>query len=121
VKRVLVEVYRFADGLKGVRSLHFLVTDRVGDEIIFSFRIMVEHKFKETVKTNLSCKLGTLLSENKYAIDPAEGSSLEKYVAWLPDKKKEEKKVFLLLQNLAKRWIYPVLRLPLTMLNDSAR
>ncbi len=33
IKKVLVEVYRFADGLKGVRSLHFLITDRVGDEI----------------------------------------------------------------------------------------
>ena len=41
MKKVLVEVYMFADGLKGVRSLHFLVTDRVGDEVVFSFRVMV--------------------------------------------------------------------------------
>jgi hypothetical protein len=40
VKKVLVEVYRFADGLKGVRSLHFLITDRVGDEVVFSFRVI---------------------------------------------------------------------------------
>ena len=87
VKKVLVEVYRFADDLKGVRSLHFLVRDRVEDEVVFSFRVMVEPKFKEIVKTNLSCKLGTLLSEDKYAVDPAAGNSFERYVAWLPEKR----------------------------------
>ena len=87
VKKVLVEFYRFADDLKGVRSLHFLIRDRVDDEVVFSFRVMVEPKFKEIVKTNLSCKLGTLLSENKYAIDPAAGNSFEQYVAWLPNKR----------------------------------
>jgi hypothetical protein len=90
VKKVLVEVYRFADDLKGVRSLHFLVRDRVEDEVVFSFRVMVEPKFKEIVKTNLSCKLGTLLSEDKYAVDPAAGTSLEQYVAWLPEKRIED-------------------------------
>jgi len=87
VKKVLVEVYRFADDLKGVRSLHFLVRDRVEDEVVFSFRVMVEPKFKEMVKTKLAYKLGTLLSEDKYVIDPAAGNSLEQYVAWLPEKK----------------------------------
>jgi hypothetical protein len=48
---------------------------------------MVEPKFKEIVKTNLSCKLGTLLSEDKYAVDPAAGNSFERYVAWLPEKR----------------------------------
>jgi hypothetical protein len=51
---------------------------------------MVEPKFKEIVKTNLSCKLGTLLSEDKYAVDPAAGTSLEQYVAWLPEKRIED-------------------------------
>jgi hypothetical protein len=87
VKKVLVEVYRFADDLKGVRSLHFLVRDRVEDEVVFSFRVMVEPKFKETAKTKLAYKLGTLLSEDKYVIDPVAGNSLEQYVAWLPEKK----------------------------------
>jgi hypothetical protein len=87
VKKVLVEVYRFVDDLKGVRSLHFLVRDRVEDEVVFSFRVMVEPKFKEMVKTKLAYKLGTLLSEDKYVIDPAAGNGLEQYVAWLPEKK----------------------------------
>jgi len=87
VKKVLIEVYRFADDLKGVLSLHFLVRDRVGDEAVVSFRVMVEPKFKEMVKTKLAYKLGTLLSEDKYVIDPAAGNSLEQYVAWLPEKR----------------------------------
>jgi len=87
VKKVLVEFYRFADDLKGVQSLHFLIRDRVDDEVVFSFRIMVKPKFKEIIKINLSCKLGTLLSEDKYAIDPAAGTSLAQYVVWLPDKR----------------------------------
>jgi hypothetical protein len=87
VKKVLVEVYRFADDLKGVRSLHFLVRDRVEDEVVFSFRVMVEPKFKEIVKTKLTYKLGTLLPKEKYAIDPTAGNSFEQYVAWLPEKR----------------------------------
>ena len=87
IKKVLVEVYRFADDLKGVRSLHFLVRDRVEDEVVFSFRVMVEPKFKEIIKTKLAHKLGTLLSEGKYIIDPTAENSLEKYVAWLPEKR----------------------------------
>ena len=48
---------------------------------------MVEPKFKEIIKVNLSCKLGALLSEDKYVIDPSAGNSLEQYVAWLPEKR----------------------------------
>ena len=87
VKKVVVEFYRFVDGLKGVRSLHFLIRDRVEDEVVFSFRVMVEPKFKEIVKSKLAYKLGTLLSEEKYVIDPTVGNSLEQYVAWLPEKR----------------------------------
>lgn len=87
IKKVLVEVYRFVDDLKGVRSLHFLLRDRVEDEVVFSFRVMIEPKFKEIAKSKLAYKLSTLLSEDKYVIDPAAGNSLEQYVAWLPDKR----------------------------------
>jgi len=75
MKKVLVEFYRFADELKGVRSLHFLIRDRIEDVVVFSFRVMVEPKFKEIVKSKLSFKLGTLLSKDKYAIDPTAGCS----------------------------------------------
>ena len=68
VKKVPVEFYRFADDLKGVRSLHFLIRDSVEDEVVFSFRVMVELKFKEIVKSNLAYKLGTLLSEKNMSL-----------------------------------------------------
>jgi hypothetical protein len=87
VKKVLVEVYRFAYDLKGVRSLHFLIIDRVEDEVVFSSRVKVEPKFKEIVKSKLDYKLSTLLSKDKFAIDPTAGNSLEQYVAWLPEKR----------------------------------
>jgi hypothetical protein len=87
VKDVLVGVYRFADALKGVHSLHFLVRDRVEGEVVFSFRVMVDPKLKETIKSKLASKLGTLLSEDYYAIDPSAGNSLAKYVAWMPEKR----------------------------------
>jgi hypothetical protein len=48
---------------------------------------MVEHKFKEIAKSKLAYKLDTLLSKDKYAIDPTAENSLEQYVAWLPEKR----------------------------------
>lgn len=87
VRKVLVDVYRFTDDLEGVRTLHFLVRDRVEDEVVFSFRVMVEPKYKEIVKSKLAYKLGTLLPKDKYEVDPGRENSLEQYVAWLPDKR----------------------------------
>jgi len=87
VKKVLVEFYRFVDDLKGVRSLHFLIRDRVEDEVVFSFRVMVEPKLKEIIKNKLALKLATLLAADKFAVDPAAGSSLAQYVAWSPEKR----------------------------------
>ena len=87
VKKVLVEVYRFTDDLKGLRSLHFLVRDRVEDEVVFSFRVMVEPKFREIVKSKLAYKLGTLLPKDKYTIYLTAENSLGQYVAWLPEKR----------------------------------
>ena len=87
VKTVLVEVYRFVDDLKGVRSLHFLVRDRFEGEVVFSFRVMVEPKFNKIVKSKLAYKLGTLMSKDMYEIDPAAESSFGQYVAWLPEKR----------------------------------
>jgi hypothetical protein len=87
LKKILAEVYRFTNDLKGVQSLHFLIRDRVEDEVVLSFRVMVEPKFGEIVKSKLASKLSTLLSEDKYAVNPALGHNLEQYVAWLPEKR----------------------------------
>ena len=64
-----------------------MITDRVGDEVVFSFRLLVEPKFKEIVENKLAFKLGTLLSENKYAVEPAAGDGLGKFIASLPERK----------------------------------
>ena len=87
LKKVLVEVYTFADELKGVRSLHFLIRDRVEDQVAVSFRIMVDPKQKDIVKSKTAYKLGTLLPADKFAIDPTVESELRKYVAWYPEKR----------------------------------
>ena len=87
VKEVLVGFYRFVDELKGVRSLHFLIRDRVDEEVAFSFRVMVDPKFKETIKSKSVCKLATLLPPDKFVIDPTTTSDFGKYVAWSPEKR----------------------------------
>ena len=86
VKKTLVEFYKFIDDLKGIRSLHFLIRDRIEDEVVFSFRIMVEQKFKEIVKRKSAQKLRALLAEDKFWIDPVK-SNLSQYVAWSPIKR----------------------------------
>lgn len=86
-KKTLIEFYNFVDALEAVRSLHFLIRDRIGDEVFFSFRVLVEPKFKEIIKTKLIFKLGTLLTNDEFAINPTAGNSLAKYVAWHPEKR----------------------------------
>ncbi len=85
IKKTLVEFYRFTEELNGVRSLHFLIRDRIEDEVIFSFRVMVEHKFKEIIKNKLANKLNVLLTKNKFSIDPSPENSLVQYVGWSPE------------------------------------
>jgi hypothetical protein len=87
LKKILVEFYKFVDDLKGVQSLHFLIRDRVEDDVVLSFRVMVEPKYKEIIKNKLSSKLTTLLPKEKFAIDPAVENSFEQYVAWQPEKR----------------------------------
>lgn len=90
VKKTLVEFYRFVEELNGVQSLHFLIRDRIEDEVVFSFQVMAEHKFKETIKNKLAKKLCTLLAADKFAVDPAPENSLAQYVAWSAEKRLAE-------------------------------
>jgi hypothetical protein len=59
IEKSSCRILQIANDLKGMQSLHFLVRDRVDDEVIFSFRVMVESKSKGKVKDKLSYKLGT--------------------------------------------------------------
>jgi hypothetical protein len=86
-EKTIVDFYRYIDNQKGVRSLHFLVTDRIEDEVVFSFRVMVEPKLKEIIKSKSAAKLNTLLGADRFAIDPTVDNNLREYVSWFPEKK----------------------------------
>jgi len=81
-KDVLINLYGFVEGLEGVKDLHFLIRDRVDDEVVFSFRILGEQKEKEIINSKVSFKLRSLMPEEDFVIDPDPGHSLYKYVAW---------------------------------------
>jgi hypothetical protein len=49
IRSVLLEFYGFVVDLVGVKSLHFLVRDRVEDEVVVSFRVLIEKMYHEVV------------------------------------------------------------------------
>jgi len=81
VRSVLLEFYGFVVDLVGVASVHFLIRDRVGDDIVVSFRVLVEGKCREVVESKMNYKLGILVP-NKFAVNPDSQNPLNKYVAW---------------------------------------
>jgi hypothetical protein len=87
VKKTILEFYSFVDELEGVQSLHFSIRDRIEDDVVFSFRILVEPKSRDVVKTKLIYKLGTLLTPDEFAINPSIENNLAQYVAWSPKKR----------------------------------
>jgi len=83
----LLDLYDFVKDIEGVRDLHFLIRDRIDDEVVLSIRMLLESQHVRVVKSKVAFKLGTMLSEDKFAIDPKAENPLEKYVAWQPDKR----------------------------------
>jgi hypothetical protein len=83
----LLDLYDFIKDIEGVRDLHFLIRDRVDDDVVLSIRILLEHQHARVVKSKVAFKLGTMLPEDKFAIDPDAQNPLEKYVVWQPDKR----------------------------------
>ena len=95
VTKRLVEFYDFVKDIEDVKSLHFLIKDRVGKEVVFSFRVLMDGEKKKAVESKLLYKLRTLISDGKFAIDPDEKSDFGKFVAWEPEEmiaKRGEKK-----------------------------
>ena len=82
VATFLVDFYRFAEGIAGVKSLHFLIRDRIDDEVVYSFRILVEREQWKTARSKIAYKLKKLLPEDKFVINPSGKHELFKYVAW---------------------------------------
>jgi len=87
VRRVLTSLHGFVKDLESVKSLHFITRDRLKDDVVFSFRVLVDSKDKQIVKSKIYYKLGTLMPGGRFAMDPGTEDSLEKYVAWSPDER----------------------------------
>jgi hypothetical protein len=86
IRSVLLEFYGFVADLVGVKSLHFLIRDRVEDEVVVSFRVLTEVKYKEAVQSKMNHKLGILVPD-KFGVNPDSHNSLNKYVAWGAEKR----------------------------------
>jgi hypothetical protein len=82
IRKTLIDFYRFVKDLDGVKSLHFLIRDRVKDEVVFSFRVLTEKEYKQIVASKMAYKLGALISRDGFAVDPNIKNPLRKYVAW---------------------------------------
>jgi hypothetical protein len=86
VRSVLLEFYGFVVDLVGVDSVHFLIRDRVGDEIVVSFRVLIQKKRREVVESKMNYKLEILVPD-KFAVNFDSQNSLNKYVAWGTEKR----------------------------------
>jgi hypothetical protein len=86
IRNTLVGFYSFMKDLEGVKSLHFLIRDRVKSEIVISFRVQVAERARDIIRSKMNYKLGTL-APDKFAIDPETKNPLNKYIAWSPDKR----------------------------------
>jgi len=86
VRGILLEFYGFMTDVEGVKSLHFLIRDRIKNEIVVSFRVLATEKTREIVRSKMNYKLGILVP-GKFAVDPDPQNSLNKYVAWGTEKR----------------------------------
>jgi hypothetical protein len=86
VRSVLLEFYGFMTGVEGVQSLHFLIRDRVNNEIFVSFRVLAAEKTREIVRRKMNYKL-SILVPNKFTVDPDTQNPLNKYVVWGTEKR----------------------------------
>jgi len=85
IKQVLIDFHGFVKDLEGVNSLHFLIRGRLDNDVVFTFRILVDSQHRQIVKSKVDYKLGTLMASSQFALDPDAGDPLAKYVAWSPD------------------------------------
>lgn len=89
IRNVLLEFYSFMKDVEGVKSLHFLIRDRVRSEVVVCLRVLTEQKSKEIIKSKMRFKLGGLVPD-KFAVDPDSRDPLKKYVAWNVEERTSE-------------------------------
>ena len=78
----LVDFYSFAEDLAEVKNLHFLVRDRVDDDVVFSFRFLTEKKNRKIAQSKISFKLKSHFPENRFIVDPDTAHPLHKFAAF---------------------------------------
>jgi hypothetical protein len=78
----LVSFYRFVEDLIGVKDVYFLIRDRVDDEVVLSFRILLDSKEKKELDERIAFMLGNLIPDENFVIDPPLEHPLSKYDAW---------------------------------------
>lgn len=81
-KEILVDFYDFMNDVKGVKDLHFLIRDRLENEVVFSFRVMGKEKDRKVIASKIEFKLKTLISEDNFIVDPTPAHQMYKYAAW---------------------------------------
>jgi hypothetical protein len=81
-KDALIDFYSFVESIEGVKDLHFLIGDRTDNEVVFSFRVLLEHKDKKIIDSKIAFKVNALVAENNFAVDPNPENPLCKYGAW---------------------------------------
>jgi hypothetical protein len=81
-KKILVDLYDFMNDVEGVEDQHFLIRDRIENEIIFSFRILGKEKDRRVIASKIKYKLGNLISEENFVVEPTPDHQMYKYGAW---------------------------------------
>jgi hypothetical protein len=89
IRDVLLDFYSFMKDVEGVKSLHFLIRDRIRSDIVVCFRVLTEQKSKEIIRSKMRFKLGGLVPD-KFAVDPDSRHPLKKYVAWNVEERTSE-------------------------------
>jgi len=82
-KAFLVEIYRYIEYLAGVKGLHFTIRDRVGNDVVFSFRILLDPEEKRNIEDAITLKLRNTLPKDCYVINPKSDHFLYECAAWL--------------------------------------
>jgi len=82
VGKILADFYWYVKDLIGVKDLHFIIRDRVDDDVVLCFRILLESKEKTDLENIIAFHLGKSMTENAFAVSPELEHPFYKYVAW---------------------------------------
>ena len=77
----LVKIYRFIEGVEGVKDLHFLIRDSVDKDVIFSFRVLTDQESYKAIRKGITSMLRTLMPKTHFAINPESKHPFCKYVS----------------------------------------